>query len=77
MNRTIPTLTSVEQAPPSINNMTYNEALIYCTFLDYRGKHDWRLPTEDEVDGNRWFVWNLDDKNNHNVKWCVLPVRSI
>ena len=77
MNRRFTTSSSIEQAPPSINKMTYEEALLYCTFLDYRGQNDWRLPTEDEVDGNRWFVWNLDDKSNHNTIWSVVPVRAI
>jgi hypothetical protein len=38
----------IEVAPSSDVWMTYNEAVIYCQFLEHNGHTDWRLPTYDE-----------------------------
>jgi hypothetical protein len=35
----------IEIAPTSTKQMTYDEAVLYCYFLEYEGHNDWRLPT--------------------------------
>ena len=69
----------IVKALKSNNKMTYEEALLYCQFLDYHGHSDWRMPTHSE--------WIIND-----MAWCwfggrgtigvfhtyyVLPVRDV
>jgi hypothetical protein len=35
----------IEWAPQSIDIMSYNDAILYCVFLDYNDHRDWRIPT--------------------------------
>jgi hypothetical protein len=38
----------LQWAPKTKNAMTYDEAILYCQFLEYNGYSDWRLPTRAE-----------------------------
>jgi hypothetical protein len=66
-------------APRSKNiKMTYDEAVLYCKFLDYDGHIDWRLPTWDEYQTNSGiFGWFLDRKQLSRARWGVTPVRDV
>ena len=71
----------IELAPSSENRMTYNEAILYCQFLDYNGHRDWRLPTKEEYwdtsglygwfSGVNHYLWDVDDIG------FVTPVRDV
>jgi hypothetical protein len=41
----------IEFAPRSVDIMTYQEAVLYCLFLEYGGHKDWQLPTLEDFDG--------------------------
>ena len=71
-------------APHSRTRLTYDEAVLYCFFLDYKGHRDWRLPTEYEysvyLTGS--FCWDTSDANytdalNGVVNRITVPVRTI
>lgn len=68
----------IELAPLSKEELTYDEAILYCTFLDYNGHTDWRLPTRveylDVIGISGWY----DGRDGEWVpKWKVCPVRDI
>lgn len=67
---------AIDKAPISKLRMTYDEAVMYCLFLMYDGRTDWRLPTANEIDGHAMFVWIQDDDTNRSLKWHVQPVRT-
>lgn len=73
----------IEVAPKSEEIMTYAEAVLYCRFLDYNGRNDWRLPTSEEYKNNEKiinFAWydGLDAHQSwkHNSRFAM-PVRAI
>lgn len=68
---------NIEVAPRSKNEMTYEEAILYCQFLEHGGYRDWRLPTLDEyylicTRSCSWFI-DLDTEQ----LWYVVPVRDV
>lgn len=82
----------IEFAPTSKNKMTYDEALLYCQFLDYNGYNDWRMPSvveyrsdayQSSSDDVHWSdVWNSSDLVDYNLltkgyRYYVKPVRDI
>ena len=72
----------IDIAPSSSNTMTYEEALLYCQFLEYDGHRDWRMPTEEEwinLDHIELMSWWFDDINikNDDIFLSVVPVRDI
>ena len=54
--------------------MTYDEAVLYCQFLDYDGYTNWRLPTRTEWNHDWWF-WFQDRDETRTL--YVRPVRDI
>jgi hypothetical protein len=68
----------IEWAPRSKNIMTFDEAVLYCQFLDYGGHKDWRLPTKPEYNSAEHIegVWYATD-TPHTFKWYAWPVREI
>jgi hypothetical protein len=70
----------LEVAPRSKNYMTYEEAILYCQFLEYNGHRDWRMPTRDEYSSNAyhdarvgdWYI----DRTVCYASW-VTPVRDV
>jgi hypothetical protein len=55
-------------APRSAKPMTYDEALLYCSFCDHDGYTDWRLPTKEEYFyGPTIFGWNEYDEEDNTV----------
>jgi hypothetical protein len=40
----------IESAPSTTVNMNYEQAQMYCLFLEHNGKKGWRLPTLEEVE---------------------------
>lgn len=65
-------------APLTENTMSYDEALLYCAFLDYNGHRDWRLPTRDEYDSNvSIWGWYAGRSSEWAVSYKVCPVRDI
>ena len=82
----------IELAPQSEKIMTYEEALLYCSFLDHDGNRDWRIPTFEEWIEHRfdvspkdklyrWYVGRDQGAPTLNDllphKWFVAPVRDI
>ena len=70
---------SIEIAEVSDKNFTYDEAVIYCFFLQIDGKKGWRLPTEREYNSyNNIWGWYQDDERNKNLHhFRITPVRDI
>lgn len=73
---------TVEIAPETENLMTYDDALLYCQFLEYDGYRDWRMPTEEEwinLDHIQLMSWWRDDVNikNDGIFLSVVPVRDV
>ena len=76
----------IEFALRSQNIMTYDEAVLYCLFLDLNGHKDWRIPTVTELSyagiDNYYLYWT--DQTNPLLwggrgpsRYYVKPVRSI
>jgi hypothetical protein len=68
----------IEKAPRSKNEMSYDEALLYCQFLEYDSHRDWRLPTYTEwSDHADIWGWYSGDPEARSGVYRVVPVRSI
>ena len=70
---------SIEIAEVSDKNFTYEEAVMYCFFLEIDGKKGWRLPTEREYNSyNNIWGWYQDDERQHKLTiYRITPVRDI
>jgi|694.fasta_scaffold00172_78 hypothetical protein len=68
-------------APISEKEMTYSEAILYCTFCQHDDYTDWRLPTKDEYFAEDEIVtgcWNTGWYNDAMTgRRIVCPVRDI
>ena len=69
---------SIEIAEVSDKNFTYEEAVMYCFFLEIDGKKGWRLPTEREYNSyNNIWGWYQDDERQHILTiYRITPVRD-
>lgn len=82
----------IEYAPSNNELITYEEAILYCSFCNHGGYNDWRMPTFDEwiehrvgVSSNdklyRWYVTRERELMIHQQlelhKWYIAPVRYI
>lgn len=79
----------IQAAPPTNDDMTYEEAIVYCQFCTHNGYTDWRLPTWDECCSsasniyfriNSKFCWYSDIKRftfHPHPNRKVIPVRDI
>lgn len=67
----------IERAPIPETRMTYDEAVLYCQFLEYKGYTDWRLPNYNELRKDADFAWLLNDSVDHSKQWWVIPVRTV
>ena len=70
----------IEFAPLSEKRMTYEEALLYCTFCNHDGYTDWRMLTKGEwyalANCYRVATWLVDDDLlTIKALYHVLPVR--
>lgn len=68
----------IELAPKS-NKMTYDEAVLYCHFLEYDGYSDWRMPTFFEVcrfSMTGWYIERIEH-TSFDYTTRVQPVRDI
>ena len=66
----------IEVAPPS-NAMSYDEALLYCQFLEHNGYSDWRMPTKQEwLDNDNIIGWHTTIRLQH-LDRSVIPVRDV
>ena len=67
-------------APMTSKEMTYEEAVMYCFFLEHGGHRDWRLPTLDEYSTNLglsgWYINRHISRFSYNTNWKVCPVRT-
>lgn len=67
----------IEFAPKSKHMITYEEAILYCQFLNYNGHRDWRMPTYDELDHHMTLSsWWVDDPTSC-ATWYATPVRDV
>jgi hypothetical protein len=58
--------------------MSYDEALLYCQFLDYDGHKDWRLPTWVEYNEySSLYGWYVNRSPGSFPYYSVTPVRDI
>lgn len=64
----------IERAP-CVFGVTYEEAVLYCQFLDYNGHKDWRLPTRSEhnEDLTGWYY----PPQSVVYRMHVVPVRDV
>lgn len=72
---------SIEVGPRIYNRITYDEALLYCMTLSFKGYYDWRLPSDSETIFEFEVVW-IDDNDRYvkqypTVTYPVTPVRDI
>ena len=71
---------SIEIAEVSDKNFTYEEAVMYCFFLEIDGKKGWRLPTKQEYNSsNNIWGWYQDDERNKSgdlQHYRITPVRD-
>lgn len=67
----------IEFAPKSEIKMTYEEALLYCSFLAYNDHRDWRLPTAEEYSENNMRLSWHDDWRIFRGTLLVTPVRDV
>jgi hypothetical protein len=60
---------------PTMTGLTYEEAELYCQFLEYNGHRDWRIPTLDEhsEELTGWY----SPQTSVVYRMHVTPVRSI
>jgi hypothetical protein len=66
----------IEIAPSTENWMTYDNAVLYCQFLEYNEHKDWRLPTELEAEEYELCAcWTQSDRTTFH--WYVVPVRTV
>lgn len=66
----------LEFAPRSTKGMTYDEALLYCQFLEYNGHRGWRMLTKTEYEKHgSVFDWYLNDVGTGRLR--VVPVRDV
>jgi hypothetical protein len=68
----------LEIAPISDEYFTYDNAVIYCQFLEHNGHRDWRMPTwpeHEEYSGQLVGWWVESDWLG--ITWRVTPVRYI
>lgn len=67
---------NIERAPQSRDEMSYSDALLYCTFCNHNDHMDWRLPTRDEWAYleiyNNWYLNDSGVGNDY-----ATPVRDI
>ena len=68
---------------PYANPMTYDEAVMYCFFLDYNGHKDWRMPTRTEyadyLSPYPVPVWVTQDALDRKLReqYYIAPVRTV
>lgn len=76
------------QWAPVSNDLSYDEAIMYCVFCSYGDYTDWRMPTEDEIRNeiymnllrSNYESWVVEDaikyKLQLNLLAPVYPVRT-
>jgi hypothetical protein len=67
----------IEKAPRSEKSLSYDDALLYCQFLEYDSHRDWRIPTVDEYFEFDIWGWYSGDPEARSGVYRVVPVRSI
>jgi hypothetical protein len=77
----------IEFAPES-PKLTYDDAVLYCQFLDYDGYTDWRMPTFEECKTYQgttfrslnylvWWQSSREYRITESQQASVIPVRDI
>lgn len=61
------------EAPRFNQDITYDEAWLYCATCTHNDKYDWRLPTYKEYMNNEYILGCRDSWG----KYPVTPVRSL
>jgi hypothetical protein len=69
----------IEFAPRSKEPMLYDEAILYCRFLEHNEHKDWRMPTQDEYRASSMITgWYMENRYNNSVTLLfVFPVRDV
>lgn len=70
----------IERAPMSEKRMTYDDAVLYCQFLEYNDHRDWRMPTRSEwvkLECKPRVTWYQEIIREESVRRCVHPVRAV
>jgi hypothetical protein len=67
----------LELAPEVKQYMTYDEALLYCQFLDHNDHKDWRIPTKAEHDEYGIKACWHTERTDSFPTWNVCPVRDV
>jgi hypothetical protein len=70
----------IELALQTQQEITYDEAWLYCITLDYNGHKDWRLPTANEYKSfqftSAWHEGRFQVLQEYYVLY-VIPVRTL
>ena len=72
----------IEYAVRSEYTMTYEDAVMYCFFLEHNGHKVWRLPVFEEYKGRPlqfhscWYQGEGNGTDTH-TKWFACPVRTV
>lgn len=74
----------IQFAPNSVK-MSYEDAVVYCLFLEYDSYKDWEVPSavmywlNEQIDHSSWHINHPDvQESNHQIKQfhrVVTPVR--
>lgn len=67
----------IQVAPTVKIWMSYEEAVLYCSFCNHDGYSDWRLPTLEQAHSanivtNSWYQESVS-----KLTWYVTPVREL
>ena len=65
----------IEQAPRFKQDITYDEAWLYCATLTHNNNYDWRLPTHKEYMNCEHIVGWFKDRDSWG-DFPIIPVRD-
>ena len=72
---------------PAVYSLTYDEAVMYCFFLEHNGYRDWRMPTmyeflftlslPDSYDIWVWYIGRDSIVSSPSTRHTLIPVRTV
>jgi hypothetical protein len=73
----------IEPGPPSNDQITFDQAFLYCITLNHNNHKDWRLPTRMEylhsglVPSNSFDETDVRNSGDDSCQLLIYPVRDI
>jgi hypothetical protein len=65
----------IQVAPIVKTPMSYEEAVLYCSFCNHDGYSDWRLPTLEQLHRSNISTHSWYQESISKLTWYVTPVR--